>query len=294
MKQTGLLFTLLCFLFLLSCTHDMKRADGFSVTEDQLYYKLCKIGDGQAHPSKGDVLLLSVCYKTQKDSVFFDSRHNAWMGYFITVGSGADKQCFKSYFGNMNEGDSLVFLVKPRAFYKELFDAETPWFSAKDTVVKAEVKLIAIMDSSEMDLYKQGRFVELRENMAMEAAHILNYAKNNWKEFDSIPESILFKKTRITSDSTVAEGKQVSLRYTGYFLDGRIFDNAQSVKTFDFTYGSQQQLLPGLQTALGVMRRGEIAKIILPSQLAYGELGSGTIVPPYSPLLYEVEIVDVK
>jgi FKBP-type peptidyl-prolyl cis-trans isomerase len=294
MKRTCLLFSLLCLLFLFSCTRDTERPDGFSTTEDQLYYKLCGIGDGQAHPEKGDMLLLSVCYRTQKDSVFFDSRHNAWMGYFLAVSPNADKHCFNSYFGKMNEGDSLVFLMKPAAFFKELFDTEAPWFSAKDSIVKAEVKLIAIMDSVEMDLYKQSRLVEIRENMALETAQILNYAKTNWKEFDSIPGSIVFKKMRVTGDSAITEGKQVSLRYTGYFLDGRVFDNAQSSKTFDFTYGSQQQLLPGLQVALGIMRRGEIAKIILPSQLAYGELGSGNIVPPYSPLLYEVEIVDVK
>jgi FKBP-type peptidyl-prolyl cis-trans isomerase len=293
MKQTCFLIAIACF-FLISCKRDNEREDGFSVTEDKLFYKLCKIGDGQTHPEKGDVLLLSVNYRTQKDSVFFDSKHNAWMGYFVAVNPAADRRCFKSYLTDMNEGDSMVFLMQPDAFFKELFDSETPYFSKKDSIVKAEVKLVAIMDSSDMDLYKQGRMVELKENTINEAAQILNYAKSQWKDFDSIPEAILFRKNRTTNDSAITEGKQVSLRYTGYFLDGRMFDNARSVKTFDFTYGSQQQLLPGLQMALGVMRKGEIAKIILPSQLAYGELGSGNIVPPYSPLLYEIEIVDVK
>jgi FKBP-type peptidyl-prolyl cis-trans isomerase len=50
-----------------------------------------------------------------------------------------------------------------------------------------------------------------------------------------------------------------------------------------------------MQMAIRVMRKGEIAKFILPSRLAFGEQGSsdGTI-PPFCPLVYEVEIIDVK
>lgn len=292
MKRILIFFALTSFI--VSCKNSNVREDGYSVTADKLYYKLCKIGEGELHPENGDLVLLSVCYRTQKDSVFFNSRQNAWLGYFIPVKKDADPMCFSSYLSSMNEGDSMCFMVRAGSFFKDIFNSNIPEFIGNDSIVKAEVKLIAVMDSSEMNLYKSGRITELKEKLLNEPEVLLNYAKSNWKEYDSIPESIYFKKTRFTKDTAITEGKLVSLRYTGYFLDGRIFDNAQSSKTFDFTYGSQEQLLPGLQTALAVMRRGEIAKIIVPSQLAYGELGSGNIVPPFEPLLFEIEIVDVK
>ncbi|HEY1040561.1 MAG TPA: FKBP-type peptidyl-prolyl cis-trans isomerase [Bacteroidia bacterium] len=283
----------LVFIFLFaSCGNKEELTNGYSRAESGFYYKLCSIGDGQKNPEQGDLLLLNVNYKTQKDSVFFDSKHNSWMGYFLVVDKS--KKGFQSYMDGMLEGDSLIFLVDRNIFFKEIFNTEVPYFSQKDSVVKAELKLVAIMDSTEMELYKHSRAIEVRENSANESEQILKFAKTNWKQYDSIPQHLLFKMIRTTSDSAVVEGKSVSMKYTGYFLDGRVFDNAQSFKTFDFTYGSQQQLLPGLQIALGVMHKGEIAKFILPSHLAFGELGSSGIVPPYSPLLYEVEIVDVK
>ncbi|MDP2388113.1 MAG: FKBP-type peptidyl-prolyl cis-trans isomerase [Bacteroidota bacterium] len=287
---------LLCGIFALigfySCTKKELREDGFSVADNGLYYKLCEIGEGQKNPEEGDLVLLNVNFRTQKDSLFFDSRHNAWMGYFLKVDNS--KRGFQSYLDAMLEGDSLVFMVNSKVFFREVFDSELPFFSKNDTIVKAEIRLMAIMDSSEMNAYNYSKLLELKENSVNEGEQILNFAKANWKEFDSIPEQLLFKKLISTKDSSVIEGKTVSIKYTGFFLDGRIFDNAQSSKPFDFTYGSQQQLLPGLQIALGVMHKGEIAKFILPSHLAFGEQGSSGIVPPYAPLVYEVEVVDVK
>ncbi len=288
---------LLCGIFALygfySCTNNKEvREDGFSVADNGLYYKLCQIGEGQKNPEEGDLVLLNVNYRTQKDSLFFNSRHNAWMGYFLKVDK--TKKGFQNYLDAMLEGDSLVFMIDSKVFFREVFNSELPFFSKNDTIVKAEMKLMAIMDSSEMNAYNYSKLLELKENSAKEGEQILNFAKSNWKEFDSIPNKLLFKMTRSTKDSAVIAGKTVSIKYTGSFLDGRVFDNAQSSKPFDFTYGSQQQLLPGLQIALGVMHKGEIAKFILPSHLAFGEQGSSGIVPPYAPLVYEVEVVDVK
>ena len=280
----------MCALY--SCTNKEVREDGFSVADNGLFYKLCEIGDGQKNPEQGDLVLLNVNFKTQKDSLFFDSRHNAWMGYFLKVDN--TKKGLQGYLDAMLEGDSLVFMINNKVFFKEIFDSELPFFSKNDTIVKAEVRLMAIMDSSEMNAYNYSKLLELKENSVNEGQQILNFAKTNWKEFDSIPQHLLYKKIRSTKDSAVIAGKTVSIKYTGSFFDGRVFDNAQSSKPFDFTYGSQQQLLPGLQIALGVMHKGEIAKFILPSHLAFGEQGSSGIVPPYSSLVYEVEIVDVK
>lgn len=294
MKCYSCIYFVLLALIIASCSNESVRPDGYSVTAEGLPYKLCKIGDGQKKPEIKDVLLLSVVYKTQKDSIFFDSDHNAWMGYFRNVPAKPAAKSFSSYFTKMVEGDSLNFTMPVADFFKEFFDSETPSFVLKDSIIKAEVKLIAIMDSADADLYKQSKVIALKEESALEPEKILNYAKTNWKEFDSIPGSIFFKKTRQTQDSSIIIGKWVSMKYIGYFMDGTVFDNASSRKTFDFTYGAQQQLLPGMQTALHILRKGEIAKIILPSHLAFGEMGSGSSVPPYTPLVYEIEIVDVK
>ena len=91
------------------------------------------------------------------------------------------------------------------------------------------------------------------------------------------------------------KGKKIKLFYKGYFLDGTLVDYTPNNWAFEFTYGQEGQLIEGLQLALRKLKKGEKAKIILPSQLAFGSEGSSNgTVPPYTPLVYQIEIQDVK
>jgi len=54
-------------------------------------------------------------------------------------------------------------------------------------------------------------------------------------------------------------------------------------------------LIDGLDEALGRMYEGEKALVILPSELAFGSFGSaGGIIPPYTTLIYELEVLKVE
>lgn len=288
-----LLLAIISIVFI-ACSNEPELIDGYSVSENGLHYKICAIGEGEKHPKKGDWLLLNVKYKTEKDSLFYHSKHHAWQGYFIEFKDDKSDK-FLSYFSKMIEGDSMQFKVESTAFFKEVFGNEVPYFCKKNSNVKVELRLISIMDVQEKELYSQSKVLEMKDNHQNESEKVLNYAKTNFVDFDTIPEHIFFKSIKNTTDSLVKPGKLVSIRYQGYYLDNELFDKAGYAKPVDFTYGSQGQLLSGMQMAIRVMRKGEIAKFILPSQLAFGEQGSSDgMIPPFCPLVYEVEIVDVK
>jgi FKBP-type peptidyl-prolyl cis-trans isomerase len=60
----------------------------------------------------------------------------------------------------------------------------------------------------------------------------------------------------------------------------------------EFVFGEQGQVIKGFETAISLLNEGAQAKFIIPSQLAYGEKGSSTgIVPPYTTLVYEIELL---
>ena len=51
-------------------------------------------------------------------------------------------------------------------------------------------------------------------------------------------------------------------------------------------------MIAGLEDAIGRMREGQRALVILPSYLAWGEKGSSTgIIPPFTTVIYEVELL---
>lgn len=90
-------------------------------------------------------------------------------------------------------------------------------------------------------------------------------------------------------------GDEITIAYKGYFINGLEFDNIAGKTAFTFAYGSQGQVIKGLEVAIKSMREGQKSKIIIPSQLAFGEVGSTTlIVPPYTTVIYDLEVVKVN
>jgi FKBP-type peptidyl-prolyl cis-trans isomerase len=89
--------------------------------------------------------------------------------------------------------------------------------------------------------------------------------------------------------------KTVKVHYKGTFLNGRVFDSSYDRnEPIEFKLG-ERQVIPGWEEGIMYMNVGGKAKLILPSQIAYGESGAGGgIIPPFCPLVFEVELIEVK
>lgn len=95
-------------------------------------------------------------------------------------------------------------------------------------------------------------------------------------------------------------GQTVKVFYTGRFLNGREFENNLKDDPFKITLGVQQ-VIQGWEEGILLMREGEKGTLIIPAKLAYGHPGvkdpsnEGTyMVPPDTPVVYDIELVDVK
>jgi FKBP-type peptidyl-prolyl cis-trans isomerase len=90
-------------------------------------------------------------------------------------------------------------------------------------------------------------------------------------------------------------GKKVSVHYTGRLMDGTVFDSSldkKPVKPYEFTLG-KSEVIPGWDEGIALMNEGGKAVLIIPSKLAYGPSGSGPVIKPFSPLVFDVELVKV-
>jgi FKBP-type peptidyl-prolyl cis-trans isomerase len=89
-------------------------------------------------------------------------------------------------------------------------------------------------------------------------------------------------------------GSKVSVQYTGTLLNGKKFDSSRDRggKPFDLEVG-KGNVIKGWDEGLLHMSKGGRATMICPSSIAYGEQEMGNI-PPYSTLVFDVEVVDVK
>ena len=92
------------------------------------------------------------------------------------------------------------------------------------------------------------------------------------------------KKPKLTS--------RVRCHYEGTLIDGTLFDS--SIKRGQPAVFGVNQVIKGWTEALQLMGEGAKWKLYIPSELGYGAQGAGEMIPPYSTLIFEVEILKVE
>lgn len=92
-----------------------------------------------------------------------------------------------------------------------------------------------------------------------------------------------------------AKGSKMSVDYRGTFrLTGREFDASYNRgQPMNFQY-KVNRMVPGFEEGLGLMGKGGKGKIFIPYHAAYGPEGRGSAIPPYSDLVFDLEIRDVQ
>jgi len=101
-----------------------------------------------------------------------------------------------------------------------------------------------------------------------------------------------YKVITAGTGKTPASTDNVSVHYTGKLIDGTEFDS--SVKRGQPANFGVGQVIRGWTEALQLMKEGDKWMLYIPYDLAYGERGSGAQIPPYSTLIFEVELIKVN
>lgn len=84
---------------------------------------------------------------------------------------------------------------------------------------------------------------------------------------------------------------RVQVHYTGQLIDGTIFDSSvQRGQPAEFPVNG---VIQGWVEALQLMPEGSKWRLYIPQELAYGAQGAGGSIPPYSTLIFDVELLKV-
>lgn len=118
-------------------------------------------------------------------------------------------------------------------------------------------------------------------------------AENKTKEGVVTTESGLQYKIITKGNGKIPTAEnQVKVNYTGKLIDGTVFDSTENrSEPAIFSVG---QVISGWTEALTLMPVGSKWELYIPQELAYGERGAGSSIPPYSTLIFEVELLGIE
>lgn len=150
------------------------------------------------------------------------------------------------------------------------------------------------MTHSEAQKVVNDRFQELSEQayakMKEEGEAFL--AANSKKEgVVTLPSGLQYEVLVEGTGKQPAASDRVQCHYEGTLIDGTLFDS--SIKRGEPAVFGVTQVIPGWVEALQLMKEGAKWRLYIPYQMAYGEHGAGEMIPPYSALIFEVELIKV-
>lgn len=238
---------------------------GDTITTDSgLKYIIWKKGEGDKAEA-GDKVAVHYAGRLTDGSPFDDS-YKRGKPFEFPLGGGRVIKGWDEGIAYLNVGDSATLIIPSELGYGSM---DRPTIPANSTL---------IFDVQLMDVKK-----------------VIKPVPYDVAGKDTIVTGTGLKYIRMnkTEGAAVTPGSTVSVHYTGYLLDGTVFDSSVSRgEPISFPIG-QGRVIKGWDEGIAYLKVGEKARLIIDPALGYGSRAMGPI-PANATLVFDVELVDVK
>ena len=299
--KKNLMFLALAAIGLASCNGGFKKGEG------GLLYNIHTDKSGP-NAVVGDFLSLNLVAKNDGDSVLF-STYDSGQPQFLLLQPSQTKGDVFSGIALLSEGDSATIKIAADSLFKG--KQKPPGFKGKYLVYNIKVeKLIAKGKQTEQVF--QGIVTDYVKKQSdaikdKEPAQIQKYIADSKLNFTKTASGLYYFVSKPGVGALPAVGDSVSVNYIGKFLNGKLFDTSikaeaekgkilnpmQPYQPIKIAVG-MHMVIPGWDEALQLFNKGSKVTIIVPSSLAYGQQGNPPTIHPYTPLVFEMEIMDIK
>jgi len=288
MKLQKLVTLALIVVFISSC--NKSDYPGFNKHKSGIHYKLFKIGDDTIKCHYNDYITANISYRTLNDSLFFCGQRK----FRISEPSfqGSIDECITF----LGKEDSAGFIISAVDFFTKTLSSELPSFLKETDKIRIDISILDVQTTESFLKEKQAFLKWIEDFGEYEKTIIKQYIEGSKLKITPLNSGMYYIPIAKTIGDSVKTGDTIVVHYEGRFLNGKFFDSTRKRnEPFQFVYGQQWQVIKGMEEAIGLMHEGEKALFIMPSGMAFGETGSSTgIIPPFTSLIFEVELISVN
>ena len=190
----------------------------------------------------------------------------------------------------------------------------TDWLNNKHTIFGQVIEGQDVVDSVDQDdtiislkIIRQGKDAEnfkvtqdsfnqlIEESAKKEEERVAKMLADVTEGCTKTDNGIYYKIIEEGSGEPFGSGKNVTVEYKGYLTDGSIFDaskgmHPQGHDPLSFRTGAGQ-MIPGFDLMVQEMKLGEVRKMVLPPEMAYGPAGYPGVIPPNAHICFDVKLI---
>lgn len=263
-KSVLMFYSLILISMLSSCKVESKITRNTTATlESGLVINWLTFGNGKK-VAKGDAVSVHYTGRLENDTVF-DSSVKRGQPISVKAGAGQVIKGWDEALLLMAEGDKAQLIIPADLAYGARAVGPIP----ANSTLKFEIEIVKCVTPRQPDPW------------------ILSNA-----DTVRLPSGLKYIVLEKGEGAAVAFGRKVSVHYTGYLSDGKVFDSSvERGKPITFEAGAGK-VIKGWDEAILKMRKKDRARLIIPPALGYGDRQTGPI-PANSTLIFDIEIVDV-
>ena len=279
----------------------------FKKGEGDMLYKIHTDKSGETI-KEGDFVAFKAIEKTEGDSVLYSSYDYDRPSLLVKEKSVFKGDLFAAL-GLLSEGDSATFKINIDSMVQKMGRPQPSDTTKKYLVYTIKIdkvipkgKLTDSLFRGKIDAFLK---TEMDQAKTGEATKIKAYVSSKSLKPTVTASGLNYVVSTQCSGPKANPGDTILVNYTGMFLSGKVFDSSLAeVAKKNGTFNPQRPYEPlklpvgmngsiaGFEEGLMLLPKGAKATLILPSSLAYGEQGNQGI-PPFTPLIFEVDVVNI-
>lgn len=298
--KKNLVFFAITALGLASCNSGLKKGEGgmlYDIYVDKSGEKI----------KEGDFINVDLVAKTDGDSILYSSYELGHPSYTM-MPKPQNKGDIYAGLKLLAEGDSAIIKanidsISRKGMPKPPFKGKYITYVVKVNRVIAKGTLSDQVFKGRIDDYMKGQTEILKK---AEPEKIKKYVADNKLNGTTTASGLFYTVTKQGNGEKPAVGDSVFVNYVAKFTSNKLLETnvkdtaskynkismMSTYKPISFPVGTHS-VIPGWDEGLMLLTKGSKATFVIPSKLAYGEIGNQSV-QPFTPLVFEVELVDIK